>query len=63
MSQQVLFLIKEYLNRSHRLRNSKSPAQVLLELSGSWIDDRGAEEIIVDIKRARKNSNKLEKGF
>jgi hypothetical protein len=32
------------------------PAQVLLELSGSGGDNRGTEEIVTDIKNARKNS-------
>jgi hypothetical protein len=29
------------------------PAQVLLELSGSWEDDRTADEIIADLKQSR----------
>ena len=41
----------------------KSPVQVLLELSGSWDDERTTEEIIMDIKRDRKDSKKLEMGF
>ena len=63
VSQQVLFLVKEYLTRKHYLYTSKTPAQVLLELSGSWEDDKKAEEIISQIKNARKNSKKLDKGF
>jgi len=63
VSQQVLFLVKEYLNRRHHLRTLKTPAQVLLELSGSWEDDKDAEEIISKIKSARKNSKKLRGGF
>ena len=56
ISQQVLFLVKEYLIRRHHLSTLKTPAQVLLELSGSWEDDRDAHEIISKIKDARKNS-------
>ena len=32
---------------------SKPPAQVLLELSGSWADDRHPEEIVREIRKAR----------
>ena len=63
VSQQVLFLVKEYLAKRKHLTATKSPAQVLLELSGSWEDDRNAEQIVREIKSARKNSRKLEKGF
>lgn len=63
ISQQVLFLVKEYLARKHHLHTLKTPAQVLLELSGSWEDDKKAEEIISQIKSARKNSKKLHEGF
>jgi hypothetical protein len=63
VSQQVLFLVKEYLARKHQLRTSKTPAQVLLELSGSWQDERSPDEIIARIKEARKNSKKLSKGL
>jgi hypothetical protein len=44
VSQQVLFLIKEYMAKKALSRSIKSPAQVLLELSGSWEDTRGAEQ-------------------
>ena len=63
ISQQVLFLLKLYLARKHQLQEAKTPAQVLLELSGSWEDDRSAENIVKDLKSGRKNSRKLRKGF
>ncbi len=63
VSQQVLFLVKEYLAKRKHLTAAKSPAQVLLELSGSWEDDKNAEQIVKEIKSARKSSRKLEKGF
>ena len=63
VSQQVLFLVREYLAKRKHLTAAKSPAQVLLELSGSWEDDRNAEQIVREIKSARKSSRKLEKGF
>ena len=63
VSQQVLFLLKEYLARKKYLDTQKSPAQVLLELSGSWEDERKPQQIIDEIKRARKDSKKLKKGL
>ena len=63
VSQQVLFLVREYLAKRKHLTAAKSPAQVLLELSGSWEDDKNAEQIVKEIKSARKSSRKLEKGF
>jgi hypothetical protein len=63
VSQQVLFLVKEYLAKRKHLTAARSPAQVLLELSGSWEDDKNAEQIVKEIKSARKSSRKLEKGF
>ena len=63
VSQQVLFLIKEYMAKKAFSKSIKLPAQVLLELSGSWEDTREAEQIIDEIKQARKNSAKLDKGF
>jgi hypothetical protein len=56
ISQQILFLVKTYMAKKHFFRNAKSPAQVLLELSGSWGDSRTADQIVSDIKSARKSS-------
>jgi len=63
ISQEILFLVKDYLARRHLLRTQKTPAQALLELSGSWEDERESEQIITDIKTHRKNSEKLSAGF
>jgi hypothetical protein len=63
LSQEILFLVKDYLAKRHVLRTQKTPAQTLLELSGSWEDDSAPEEIIADIKACRKNSEKLHTGF
>ena len=63
VSQQVLFLIKAYMSRKQYLQTAKTPAQVLLELSGSWGDTREPQVIVKELKRARKNSEKLAKGF
>ena len=63
VSQQVLMLIRQYLSKQHRIEKSKSPVQVLLDLAGSWDDERPAEKIIMDIKESRNNSKKLEMGL
>jgi len=63
VSQQVLFLVRAYLARSSHLNQVKTPAEVLLELSGSWEDTREPQEIVEDLRRARKSSHKLMKGF
>jgi len=63
ISQQVLFLIKTHLAKKKHIITTKSPAQTLMELSGSWLDDKSPEEIINEIKSARKSSKKLSKGL
>ncbi len=63
VSQQILFLVKQYLARKKHLNTLKTPAEVLLELSGSWEDDKKAQQIIAEIKEARRNSRKLAEGF
>ncbi len=63
IGQEILFLVKNYLARREQIRKLKTPAQVLLELAGSWEDDRSAEDTIAEIKTARKNSHDLSEGF
>jgi len=55
VSQQVLFMTKEYLLKKEQVQAIKMPAQVLLELSGAWEDGKTAEEIIADLRQSRKN--------
>lgn len=55
VSQQILFMTKEYLLKRQQVQAAKLPAQALLELSGAWKDGKTADEIIKDLKRARKN--------
>ncbi len=62
ISQQILFLVERYIANQKQFDKTKAPAQVLLELSGSWEDSRDADEIISDIKRTRKNSSRFGKG-
>ena len=63
VSQEILFLVKEHVAKRKRTAAVRTPAQVLLDLSGSWVDDRSADAIIAEIKTARKNSRKLSKGL
>jgi hypothetical protein len=63
VSQQVLHMLKHHLARKGKVDAIRSPAQTLLDLSGSWTDERSPKEIIEDIKSSRKNSLKLREGF
>jgi hypothetical protein len=63
ISQQTLFLIKDYLAKRQCIRTLKTPVQTLLDLAGSWEGEEGAEEIVRKIKRVRRSSTKLKEGF
>ena len=63
VSQQTLFLIKDYLAKKQCVHALKTPVQALLELAGSWEGEESAEEIIAKIKKARRSSSKLTEGF
>ena len=63
VSQQALFLVKEYLARKRHMHALKTPAQILLDLSGSWEDNRDSAKIITQMKKARRNSKKFKEGF
>lgn len=63
ISQQVIFLIKDYLAKKNGIAGMRTPAQVLLDLSGSWHDEKEADDIISGIKGNRSNSKKLSRGF
>lgn len=62
VSQQVLFLLKGYLKKVHAIE-ATTPAKVLLDLGGTWQDDRDADEIINDIKKNRVNSREFSEVF
>jgi hypothetical protein len=47
--------IKRIDTKRREVRRAKSPGQALLDLSGSWKDDRKTEEIISEIREARRN--------
>jgi hypothetical protein len=57
----VLVTFLEDISEKREL--TKTSAQVLLDLCGSWEDDRDAEEIVSEIKQGRKNSARLRNGF
>jgi hypothetical protein len=63
VSQQAVFLFRDYLARRQPMRAAKTPAQVLLELAGSWQDAEDAKTVIARIKKARRKSRKLQKGL
>ncbi len=63
ISQQVLYLVRSYLAKRPQLQRTKTAAQVLLELSDSWQDSRPTEQIVAELKKARRNSKKLAKPF
>jgi len=63
VSQQVLFLLKSYLAKKHQWQKTKTPGQILLELSGSWEDPKSPTQIVKELKRARKSTRKLKAGF
>ena len=63
LSQQVLIMLKEYLAKEKKLSKAKTPGALLLELAGSWEDERPAEAIIKELKASRKPSKKFEKGL
>ena len=56
IGQQVLFILESYLAKKHQLQETKTPAEVLLGLAGSWKDDRPATQIIKELKAGRKSS-------
>ena len=63
VSQEVLFLVREHVAKRKQTAAVRTPAQVLLDLAGSWTDERSADAIIAEIKTARKSSSKLSKGL
>ena len=63
ISQQIVFLTKEYIAKKKNLQSARSPARVLLELSGSWDDERSSEQIIKEIKGGRRRKTRLKEGL
>jgi plasmid stability protein len=63
VSQQVLFLIRNHLARKSKHHHSETAAQTLISLAGSWEDSRTEEQIVQELKSARKSSRKFEDGL
>jgi hypothetical protein len=59
VSQQVLHCLQLHTNQPTLTQRVKTPAQVLLELSGGWQDNRNADEIIADLRQSRNNSTNV----
>jgi hypothetical protein len=56
ISQQVTMIIQDFLAR--RRSTAEQTTAALLELCGTWADERSAEEIAEDIKRSRKSGGR-----
>ena len=54
ISQEVIFILEKYLARPKSM--DVSPTEEFLQLSGSWEDDRSAEEIVTSIREGRIES-------
>jgi hypothetical protein len=63
ISQQVLYLVKNYLAKKPACDAAKSPSRLLLDLYGSWQDERDADEIIAEIKNARRSTRRRTGSF
>ena len=63
VSQQILYITKLFLSKRKTIEHLKTPGEVLLGLAGSWADERPAEEIIAEIRAARKSSIRLSEGL
>ena len=63
ISQQVLWIVKEYISREKQIERTRQPAEILLGLSGAWQDIGTAEDIIGEIRASRRNSRKGSKGL
>lgn len=63
ISQQVIYLLKQYLSLKKGQLGAEMPANVLLDLAGSWEDPRSEEKIVADLRKARKSSRKFAKGL
>jgi len=55
--------IEDSLAKESQIKKNKTAAQVLLALSGSWIDPKSEDVLVHQIKKSRVNSKKLSEGF
>lgn len=61
VSQQVLHWIRRHL--AQKAGEGETAAEVLLDLAGSWEDDRTADQIAGDLRSRRRSSRKLAEGL
>jgi hypothetical protein len=57
ISQEVAYILEKYL--SSKARFDRNPTEAFLMLSGAWADERDAEEIVRDIRSARKSARRF----
>ena len=59
ISQEVISIIEKYLSNPAIYKSN--PTRDFIALSGSWNDDRSADEVIESIQQSRKNSDRFRK--
>lgn len=59
VSQEVAVIIREFLSRP--AKDARQTTQALLELAGTWQDDRSARQIAADIRKARRSGRRFRK--
>lgn len=57
ISQEVVLILEKFLSRPNAY--DVNPTDEFLSLTGAWSDERGADEIINDIRGGRKNSSRF----
>ena len=60
ISQEVVFMIEEFLSRSPS--DHRSATSSALELAGSWDDDRSPSQIASDLRKSRRTGKRFRKG-
>lgn len=60
LSQEVISILEKYLSNPRVFKNN--PTREFLSLSGSWDDERTADEIVADIKKSRKKGKRFGAG-
>lgn len=63
ISQDLVFILKSFLSMKKEQQSPKSPAQVLLDLAGSWEDGKSADQLIRELRKSRRNSRKSFRGL
>jgi plasmid stability protein len=59
ISQEVVMMIREFLAAPSR--NPRAATQAVLELAGTWKDDRTARQIVSDLRRSRRSGRRFGK--